>query len=71
VGIAEFVKIEQFRRQRLAAGVPLALVLVDVDLQLSRHCNRFPSVMRVLARAHCVFHFHLNGRGHLGGVVKL
>jgi hypothetical protein len=43
VRIAEFVEIEQFRRQRLAAGVALALVLVDVDFQLSGHIST-PSV---------------------------
>jgi hypothetical protein len=31
--IAVLVEIEQFRGQRLAAGVALALVLVDVDFQ--------------------------------------
>jgi hypothetical protein len=35
--IAEFVEIEQFGRQRFAAGVSLAFVLVDVDLEFSRH----------------------------------
>jgi hypothetical protein len=37
MGVAVFVEIEQFARQRLAAGVSLALVRVDVDSQLSRH----------------------------------
>jgi hypothetical protein len=37
MGIAEFVELEQFRRQRLATRVALTFVLVDADLQLSRH----------------------------------
>jgi hypothetical protein len=37
VGVAIFVKLEQFGRERFAAGVTLTLVLVDVDLQLSCH----------------------------------
>src|ERR1700692_4545870 len=45
VRIAEFVEIEQFGRQRLAAGVSLALVLVDMYFQFSRHCKR-SSVIR-------------------------
>src|SRR5882724_6188658 len=39
VRIAEFVEFEQFRRQRLAAGMALAFVLVDTDFQLG-HCER-------------------------------
>src|SRR5471032_1575964 len=39
VGIAELVELEQFGRQRLAAGVALALVLIDVDFQFSGHSS--------------------------------
>ncbi len=42
VRIAEFVELEQFGRQRFAAGVSLALVLVDVDFQFSGHGRRSP-----------------------------
>jgi hypothetical protein len=38
--VAEFIEIEQFGRQRLAARVALTLVLIDVDFQLSGHCYR-------------------------------
>src|ERR1700748_383143 len=37
VRIAEFVEIEQFRRQRFAASVALTLVLVDAYLEFSGH----------------------------------
>ena len=37
VRVAEFVEIEQFGRQRLAARVALTFVLVDADFQLSGH----------------------------------
>jgi AcrR family transcriptional regulator len=40
MGIAVFVELEQLRRQRFAAGMALALVLIDVDLQLC-HGKRF------------------------------
>jgi hypothetical protein len=40
MGVAEFVKVEQFRRQRFAAGMPLTFVLVDVYFQLSGHFSR-------------------------------
>jgi hypothetical protein len=43
VRIAELIEIEQFGRQRFAAGVTLTLVLVDVDFQFSGHFSR-PSV---------------------------
>jgi hypothetical protein len=42
VRVAEFVEIEQFRRQRLAAGVALTLVLVDMDFEFSGHGRHFP-----------------------------
>src|SRR2546429_302594 len=38
--IAEFVEFEQFGRERLAARVPLALVLVDANFQFSGHDKR-------------------------------
>src|SRR3981081_3067358 len=52
VGIAEFVEIEQFRRQRFATGVSLALLLVDAQPQAGgfRHSTKLPSY-RCLARA--------------------
>jgi hypothetical protein len=37
VRIAEFVELEQFWRQRLAAGVALTLVLVDMYPEFSGH----------------------------------
>jgi len=37
VGVAEFVEIEKFRRQRFAARVSLTFVLIDANLQLSGH----------------------------------
>jgi hypothetical protein len=40
MGVAIFIEIEQLGRQRFAAGVALALVLVDVNPQLSRHGKR-------------------------------
>src|SRR5258708_28162264 len=44
VGIAEFVEIEQFGRQRFAAGVSLALLLIDVQSQSwgFRHSTKLP-----------------------------
>jgi hypothetical protein len=42
--IAEFVEFEQVRGERFAAGVSLALVLVDMYFQLSGHGWRFPLV---------------------------
>src|SRR5260370_37666192 len=53
--VAQFVEIEQFRRQRLAARVSLTLVLVDADFQLSRHGRRF-SLCRAACCANCVPH---------------
>jgi hypothetical protein len=46
VRIAEFVELEQFGRQRLAAGVSLTLVLVDVYFQ-------FPDMAGVPRRCAC------------------
>src|SRR4051794_41019166 len=40
MGIAEFVELEQFGRQRLAARMSLTLVLVDVYFQFSGHGKR-------------------------------
>jgi hypothetical protein len=34
MGVAVFIEVEQFGRQRLAARVPLAFVRIDVNLQL-------------------------------------
>jgi hypothetical protein len=56
VRIAELIEIEQFGRQRFAAGVTLTLVLVDVDFQFSGHFS-LPSVARGLARADCFLIF--------------
>src|SRR5258708_22607376 len=44
VGIAEFVEIEQFGRQRFAAGVSLALLLIDAQSQSwgFRHSTKLP-----------------------------
>jgi hypothetical protein len=39
VRIAVFVEIEQFRRQRFAAGMSLTFILVDVYFQLSGHLS--------------------------------
>jgi hypothetical protein len=44
--IAIVVELEQFGRQRLAAGMPLALVLVDANLQLSHELLPFISCGR-------------------------
>src|SRR5665213_1110304 len=40
MGVTEFVEIEQFWRQRLAARMALAFVLVDADPELSGHHER-------------------------------
>lgn len=37
VSIAEFVEVEQFRRQRLATTVPLAFVLIDMNSEFTGH----------------------------------
>jgi hypothetical protein len=42
VCVAEFVELEQLRRQRLASRVALTFILVDADLELSRHGERLP-----------------------------
>src|SRR5262249_19172266 len=42
VGIAVFVEVEQFGCQRFAAGMTLALVLIDANFE--RHGRRFPLV---------------------------
>ena len=46
--IAEFVEVEQLRRQRFAAGMPLTLLLVDAQPQLGgfRHSTKLPLVSR-------------------------
>jgi hypothetical protein len=51
--MAEFVQLEQFRRQRLASGMALALFLVNVDLQFSGHL-RVPSAAPSSARHDCI-----------------
>jgi len=51
VGVAELVEFKQFRRQRLAARVALAFVLVDVDSELSSH--RSVSLLSALCRTLC------------------
>ena len=71
VRIAEFVEIEQFRRQRFAAGVPLTFVLVDVYFQFSGHRRRFPQGRARLApRALRSIDFYFGG-GHLAAACKL
>src|SRR5262249_26294070 len=45
MGIAVFVEFEQFGRKRLAAGVALALLLIDVDSQLSCHGKCFSQII--------------------------
>src|SRR5580704_14458922 len=57
VRVAEFVEIEQLGRQRLAAGVSLALVLIDAHLQSRgfRHSTnsvvaRAPATLRASIR---------------------
>src|SRR5882757_2426836 len=42
--IAELVEVEQFRRQRFAAGMSLALVLIDAQFQVGgfRHQTKLP-----------------------------
>jgi hypothetical protein len=52
VRIAVFVEIEQFGRQRFAAGMSLAFILVDAYFQLSGHLSvplpqHFPAVALV------------------------
>jgi hypothetical protein len=44
VRVAEFIEIEQFRRQRFAAGMALTLLLVDMQPQLGgfRHSTKLP-----------------------------
>jgi hypothetical protein len=42
VRVAEFVELEQFGRQRFAAGVALTLVLIDTYFQFSGHGGRSP-----------------------------
>jgi hypothetical protein len=44
MGIAVFIEVEQFGRQRFAAGVSLTFVGVDVHSQLSRHSDISPGV---------------------------
>src|SRR5260370_14107204 len=48
VCIAEFVELEQFRRQRFAARVSLTLLLVDAHLQCGgfRHSTNLPLYRR-------------------------
>ena len=53
VRIAELVEIEQFGRQRFAAGMSLALVLVDMYFQLSGHSS-VPLGRRVRRSRGCV-----------------
>src|ERR1700738_144643 len=64
--VAEFVEIEQFGRQRLAARMSLTLVLVDADFQLSRHGRRF-SLSRAACSApccrYCVSSYRFDGAG--------
>src|SRR5579863_9577009 len=40
--VAVLVELEQFGRQRFAAGMTLALVLVDVNFQFSGHLRLLP-----------------------------
>jgi len=49
--IAEFVELEQFGRQRFAAGVSLTLVLIDLQPQFGgfRHSTRLPWYRRLRA----------------------
>jgi hypothetical protein len=49
--IAEFIEIEQFRRQRFAAGMALTFVLVDTQPQLGgfRHSTKLPLCRRLRA----------------------
>src|SRR5579872_1767670 len=49
--IAERVELEQFRRERFAAGVPLAFVLIDANSQLSRHSDSSPGPIFKSARS--------------------
>src|SRR3984893_17429516 len=53
VRIAEFVEFEQFGRQRFAAGVALALLLVDAHPQFGgfRHSSKLPLYRRTLRQA--------------------
>jgi hypothetical protein len=53
VRMAEFVELEQFRRQRLAAGMSLALFLIDMYFQFSGHPS-VPLWSRLSSRL-CVF----------------
>jgi hypothetical protein len=48
VRVAEFIEIEQFRRQRFAAGMALTLLLVDMQPQLGgfRHSTKLPLYRR-------------------------
>src|SRR5580704_15827821 len=48
--IAEFVEIEQFGRQRFAAGMALTLVLVDMYSQFCGHGSRFPWIRAYRSR---------------------
>jgi hypothetical protein len=57
MGVAVFVELEQFRSQRFAAGVSLALVLIDVNSQLSRHDLRSPWVHTRWWRSRFLFTF--------------
>jgi hypothetical protein len=49
VRVAEFVEIEQLRRQRFAAGVSLAFLLIDTYFQFTRHSKR-SSVVALISR---------------------
>jgi hypothetical protein len=49
--IAVFVEIEQFGRQRFAAGMALTFVLVDVYFQLTGHFLAFPCISFPCRRA--------------------
>jgi hypothetical protein len=52
VGVAEFIEFEQFRRQRFAARLALAFVLVDADFQLSRHGALLLKATRAASASH-------------------
>jgi hypothetical protein len=51
VRVAEFIEIEQFRRQRFAAGMTLTLLLVDMQPQSGgfRHSTKLPWYRRLRA----------------------
>src|SRR5262249_49021734 len=56
VRVAEFVQIEQFRRQRFAARVTLTFLRVDAYLQLPGHQQRSSLVDAHFCCARCVCH---------------